>query len=69
MEFGNKLKKAMVDMNIDSAKALSDKTGVSSYITRRLLKNDGTCSISDLRITAEYLDLAIPLITNTSGVK
>ena len=69
MKFGNKLKKAMIDMNIDSAAALSDKTGVSSYITRRLLKIDGTCSINDLRITAEYLDVAIPYLTNTTGVK
>ena len=55
MDFATTLKKAMIDMNIDSAKALSDKTGVSSYITRRLLKNDGTCCLNDLKTTAKYL--------------
>jgi hypothetical protein len=55
MDFATTLKKAMIDMNIDSAKALSEKTGVSSYITRRLLKNDGTCCLNDLKTTANYL--------------
>lgn len=59
MDFATTLKKAMIDMNIDSAKALSDKTGVSSYITRRLLKNDGTCCLSDLKTTADYLGVKI----------
>ena len=67
MEFGNKLKKAMIDKPVSNAKALGKKTGVSSYITRRLLKNDGTCSINDLRITAEYLDVCIPGITKAKG--
>ena len=66
MEFENVLKKAMVDKNISSAKALSIKTGVSSYITRRLLKGDKTCCLNDLKITAEYLDVEIKF-TSTRG--
>ena len=59
MEFEKVLKKAMVDMKIDNAKALSDKTGVSSYITRRLLKGDKTCCLNDLKTTADYLGVDI----------
>ena len=59
MNFAQVLKKAMVDKNIDTAKALSEATGVSSYITRRLLRNDGTCCLNDLRATADYLDVTI----------
>ena len=63
MDFATTLKKAMIDMNIDSAKALSDKTGVSSYITRRLLKNDGTCCLNDLKTTANYLGVKIKFVS------
>jgi hypothetical protein len=66
MEFERVLKKAMVDMNIDNAKALSDKTGVSSYITRRLLKGDKTCSINDLKTTADYLGVTINFFSKRS---
>ena len=59
MNFAQVLKKAMVDKNIDTAKALSEATGVSSYITRRLLRNDKTCCLNDLKITADYLDVTI----------
>jgi len=59
MNFSQALKKAMVDEGIDTAKALSEATGVSSYITRRLLRGDGTCSINDLYTTAELLGVTI----------
>ena len=62
MEFGKTLEKAMIDKNISSAVALSEKTGVSSYITRRLLKSDKTCSLKDLKTTADYLDVKIKFI-------
>ncbi len=68
MDFATTLKKAMIDMNIDSAKALSDKTGVSSYITRRLLKNDGTCCLNDLKTTTDYLGVKITY-TSKGGIK
>lgn len=63
MEFGKTLEKAMIDKNISSAVALSDKTGVSSYITRRLLKSDKTCSLKDLKTTADYLGVEIKFIS------
>ena len=50
-------------MRIDNAKALSDKTGVSSYITRRLLKGDKTCCLNDLKTTADYLGVTIKFIS------
>lgn len=62
MKFSQVLKKAMIDKGISSAKALSDKTGVSSYITRRLLKDDGSCCLSDLKITADFLGVTIKFI-------
>ena len=57
MNFANKLKKAMVDKNIGSAKALASECDMSSFIVRRLLKNDGTCRINDLKIVALHLDV------------
>ena len=63
MKFADTLKKAMIDKGISSAKALSDETGVSSYITRRLLKDDGTCCLSDLKTTADYLGVTIKFIS------
>ena len=62
MYFAQVLKKAMIDEGINTAKALSEATGVSSYITRRLLKGDGTCSINDLYTTAEFLGVTINFI-------
>lgn len=59
MDFSKVLKKAMVDKNVDSAVALGEATGISSYITRRLLKGDGTCSLNDLKVTADYLNVKI----------
>ena len=57
MNFANKLKKAMVDKNISSAKALAGECSMSPFIVRRLLKNDGTCRINDLKIVAIHLDV------------
>jgi len=62
MEFGKVLKKAMVDAGIDGAKALSDKSGVSYYITLRLLSSDSTVRLKDLANTAEYLGVEIKFI-------
>lgn len=66
MKFAHLLQKAMIDMNIKSGAALAKETGVSSYITRRLLKNDGTCCINDLIITANYLGVKIEAIGRTA---
>ena len=55
MDFGNELKKAMIDKNISTANELSELCGVSYYIVLRLLKNDGTCRINDLSLVAKYL--------------
>ena len=59
MEFQKVLKKAMVDKGVNNASGLSEATGVSVYITRRLLKGDKTCSLNDLYTTAEYLGVTI----------
>ena len=59
MNFANTLKKAMVDKGISGAVALSEGCGVSSYIVRRLLKDDGSCRYNDLRTVAAYLEVNI----------
>ena len=56
MNFGNILKKAMIDKGITGASALSDQVGVSYYIVLRLLKNDGTCRLNDLVTVSDFLD-------------
>ena len=64
MKFSQVLKKAMIDKKIDSATALSEATGVSVYITRRLLKDDNSCSLKDLKTTADHLDVSIVFSIN-----
>jgi hypothetical protein len=59
MEFGAALKKAMIDKGINGARELSKLTGVSYYITLRLLKNDGSCRLNDLVTVASYLDVEV----------
>ena len=56
MNFGNVLKKAMIDKGINGASALSEQVGVSYYIVLRLLKNDGTCRLNDLVTVSNFLD-------------
>lgn len=63
MDFAKELKKAMIERNISTALELSEQTGVSYYITRRLLKNDGTCTLSDLKVTAEFLGVKVKFIS------
>lgn len=62
MEFGNKLRKAMIDKGIKSDKALSELSGVSYYIVLRLLKNDGSCRLNDLITVADFLDVELDLL-------
>ena len=59
MQFADKLKKAMVDKKIDTAKELSEACDVSYYIVLRLLKNDGSCRISDLVSVANFLNVKV----------
>lgn len=59
MNFADTLKKAMIDKNISGAKALSEQCGVSYYIVLRLLKNDGTCRINDLKKVSVFLNVKI----------
>jgi len=59
MNFGNVLKKAMVDKGVINANELSEQSGVSYYITLRLLKNDGTCRLNDLVTVAKFLDVKL----------
>jgi len=56
MNFGNILKKAMIDKGINGASALSEQVNVSYYIVLRLLKNDGTCRLNDLVTVSNFLD-------------
>jgi len=56
MNFGNILKKAMIDKGITGASALSEQVDVSYYIVLRLLKNDGTCRLNDLVTVSNFLD-------------
>jgi DNA-binding Xre family transcriptional regulator len=56
MIFNKKLKKAMIDKEIDSVKALSEQTGVSKYIIDKLLKNDGSCRLNDLIVVSDFLE-------------
>jgi hypothetical protein len=56
MNFGNVLKKAMIDKGINGASALSEQVNVSYYIVLRLLKNDGTCRLNDLVTVSNFLD-------------
>tara|TARA_R110000737_G_scaffold353117_1_gene402433 strand:+ start:12201 stop:12398 length:198 start_codon:yes stop_codon:yes gene_type:complete len=55
MNFSKKLKKAMIDKEIDSMAALSEQTGVSEYIIGKLLKNDGSCRLNDLKTVSDFL--------------
>lgn len=59
MNFADTIKKAMIDKKIGTANELSEQCGVSYYIVLRLLKNDGTCRLNDLRTVATYLDINI----------
>jgi len=59
MKFANVLKKAMVDKGIVGAVELSDGCGVSTYIVRRILKDDGTCRYNDLKSVCIFLNVNI----------
>jgi hypothetical protein len=56
MNFGNVLKKAMIDKGINGASALSEQVDVSYYIVLRLLKNDGSCRLNDLVVVSDFLE-------------
>jgi hypothetical protein len=59
MNFSKKLKKAMIDKDIDSIKHLSEQTGVSEYIIGKLLRNDGSCRVYDLKAVSNFLDAGV----------
>lgn len=59
MNFANTLKKAMIDKKIGTAHELSGLCGVSYYIALRLLKNDSTCRLGDLKAVTDYLGIKI----------
>ena len=63
MDFAKVLKVAMINKNILSAKALSELSGVSCHITRRLLRDDGSVRYKDLRATADVLDVNINIVS------
>jgi len=63
MQYGKVLKKAMIDLGIDGAKGLSDESGVSYGITLRLLASDKSVRLSDLKTTADFLDVEINFIS------
>ena len=62
MNFGNELKKAMVDCNIKGARELSDKSGLSYGKVIRALNGDGSSRYVDIVKLAATLNLYIGLI-------
>ena len=62
MKFEQVLKKAMIDKDIDTAKALSEASGVSYYIINRLLRGDKSCTLNSLVEVACYLDVDVKFI-------
>jgi DNA-binding phage protein len=62
MNFGNELKKAMVDCNINGAVALSKKADVSYGKVIRALNSDGSSRYVDVLKMADVLGLKIKFI-------
>ena len=63
MKFEQVLKKAMIDKDIDTAKALSEASGVSYYIINRLLRGDKSCTLNSLIDVASFLDVDVKFIS------
>jgi DNA-binding phage protein len=62
MNFGNELKKAMVDCNINGAVTLSKKADVSYGKVIRALNSDGSSRYVDVLKMANVLGLKIKFI-------
>ena len=62
MNFGNELKKAMVDCNIKGARELSVKSGLSYGKVIRALNGDGSSRYIDIAKLADTLGLKINLV-------
>ncbi len=62
MNFGNELKKAMVDCNINGAVTLSKKADVSYGKVIRALNSDGSSCYVDVLKMADVLGLKIKFI-------
>ncbi len=62
MNFGNELKKAMVDCNINGAVTLSKKADVSYGKVIRALNSDGSSRYVDVLKMADVLGLKIKFI-------
>jgi hypothetical protein len=62
MKFEQVLKKAMIDKDIGTAKALSEASGVSYYIVNRLLRGDKSCTLNSLVEVASFLDVDVKFI-------
>jgi len=61
MNFGNELKKAMVDCNIKGARELSIKSGLSYGKVIRALNGDGSSRYWDVATLADTVGLRIVL--------
>ena len=59
MDFGNELKKAMIDSGIDNAKELSKRAGMSYNKVIRALNSDGSSRIVDVVKLGEELGLRL----------
>ncbi len=56
MQFAGDIKNGMLKSGIDTARELAEACGVSYYIVLRLLKNDGSCRLNDLKKVLVFLD-------------
>jgi len=63
MSFKNELKKAMVDCDINGAKELSDKSGLTYNKVIRALNGDGSSRYVDILRLATVLNLKIQFMT------
>jgi DNA-binding phage protein len=67
MHFGNELKKAMVDCDINGAVALSKKANVSYGKVIRALNGEGSSRYVDILQLATVLNLKIQFIQKESS--
>ena len=63
MSFNNELKKAMIDCDINGAKELADKSGLTYNKVIRALNGDGSSRFIDIVQLATVLNLKIQFIT------
>ena len=66
MIFASVLKKAMIDMDINSVKELAYHTGVNYHVTLRLLRGDTTCRLVALIATANYLNVDLQVVNKSN---